>query len=138
MVAAALAFVVLLSPPECDEGNAARCAAPLAKGERAPFDGQLLTVELAVALGQKAERCDALLGIEVDRAKKLAAVDLDLERQLRKIDAEAARQAREVFERRIAELAPPWYERPSVVAAVTVVLTGSVFALASYGVGQLR
>jgi hypothetical protein len=137
-MAAALALVALFLPPQCDEGTIDKCVVPLAKGERAPYDGQLLSTEIAIALGQKAEKCDALLSLEIDRVKKLAAIDLDLERQLRKIDTDAARLARELLERRIAESVVPWYERPSVTAAVTVVLTGSVFALASYGVGQLR
>lgn len=49
-------------------------AVPLQAGEPAPFDGQLLTPELAIRLGQKAEGCEERINIEVRRVEALAVV----------------------------------------------------------------
>lgn len=118
-------------PPECD---AEVCSAPLKRGERAPFDGQLLTTDLAIQLGQRAERCEVLSKLDVEHAKAIAAIDLGLERKLRELEAEAARQREAALVRALEAERARWYERPAFVATVAVAAS---FA-AVWAAGQLR
>jgi hypothetical protein len=107
------------------------CATPLAKGERAPFDGQLLTPKLAIKLGQRAEAFDLRLKLEVDHATKLAALDLTLEKRLREIDAAAASAREDALRRALEEERQRWYERPPFVAAASAALAvGLLFGAA--------
>lgn len=138
-------WLVLLGAPEpdqryCDPGEPRHCAVGLQEGQKAPFAGQLLSDDLAVSLGLKADGCDARLAIEVDFAKRAAGVELGLERQLRAIDQDACKQATALLQRRLEEALapPPVYERPWFVATVTAVLTVTAGSLAIWGAGQLR
>lgn len=130
----ALAPLAVSPTVECDEREPSRCAASIRKGEAAPFDGQVLTTSLAIALGQKAESCDARIAIELEHAKRVAAIDLELERRLRSIEAEASIHARQALERYADELRPRWWEKPIIVSGVTA----GVVLLAVFAVGQLR
>ena len=104
-------------------------AVPLAKGQPAPFDGQLLSTELAIRLGMKAETCERRVGIEVTHAARLVQVDLDLCERKREIDA-AARQAERELMTKAVDGAAVWYRDPVFVAATSVVLTAVVIVLA--------
>lgn len=110
----------LLAVPACDGAD---CATPLRAGEPAPHDGQLLTTSLAIRLGQRADRCDAVVAIELERARALAAVDLALERELRRLETEAAARKAAALERAIEAAEPPWHERPAFVAAASAALS---------------
>lgn len=127
-------------PSSCDPDRPKHCAAPLQRGQAAPFDGQLLTPELAIDLGLKADGCEGRVALEVDYAKRAAAVELGLEQQLRRIDQDACRQAQALWEKRYAEAIepPPLYERPWFIAGVTFVVTVAAGSLAIWGAGQLR
>jgi hypothetical protein len=110
---------------------------PLQKGQAALFDGQLMTPELAIILGLKADGCDARTALEVDFAKKSAGVELKLEKELRQIDQDSCKTATSFLQDRLEGAAPPWYERPWFVAGVTFVLTVTAVSLAIWGAGQL-
>lgn len=144
-LAASLALAAPGAPPEpdpryCDPGEPRHCATALQRGQQAPFGGQLLTDDLAVSLGLKADGCDARVAIEVDFAKRAAGVDLGLERQLRSIDQESCKAATSLLQERLKQAyePPPLYERPWFVASVTFVLTVGAGSLAIWGAGQLR
>lgn len=121
----------------CDPNAPKNCATGLQRGQAAPFSGQLLSADLALNLGLKAEYCDARLTLEVDRAKALLQLDLDSERRLRAIDAEGAKAAQELLLKRLAE-ATPWYERPWFVASAAVLGTVAAYALAMKSADWIR
>jgi len=138
---------VLLAVPniaaaECDPDNPALCAQAVTKGQPVPFDGQLLTVPLAIKLSQKADRCDQVTTLEVDFAKKLAGVDLALERQLSAADTAAHARELKAMEAAMEEAkeaaSVPFYERPWFVGTVTGILVVGGFTFAVWGAGQLR
>ncbi len=81
---------------------AEKLAEPISKGQPAPFDGQVLTTELAVALGLKAERCDTETDLFVQRAERLCRIDVLEQVRLREIDREAWKQKQKLYERRLS------------------------------------
>lgn len=144
-VVASLALAAPGAPGEpdprfCDQDQPKHCAMPLQRGQAAPFEGQLLTTELAIDLGLKADSCAARVALEVDFAKKTAGVDLDLEKRLREVDRVACNSATSILQKRLeAAYEPvPFYERPWFVATVTTVLVVTAGSLAVWGAGQLR
>lgn len=114
----------------CDPQAPEKCSAPIKKGEPAPYDGQVLTVPLAIDLGQKAAHCDERIRLDVDFAKEVAAVKLSEEQELHRIDNQTADAIKEMMRQRIAEAAPKWYEQPVFVVAVTATCTVALYALA--------
>lgn len=123
--------------PQCDPDNPKMCASPLVKGERAPYSGQLLTPDLALALGLKADRCDAMLKIEREAAKKETKITVELERQLKTNCDRRCKLEKRVIRWEVdhwKEAAKvPWYEKPVFVATVTAVVVGGMF----YGLAQV-
>jgi hypothetical protein len=114
----------------CDPDEPTHCAVPLAQGAPAPFSGQLVTTELAISLGQKAEKCGAWTKLEVDRVAEMAEAERMHQAELRTIERDACREKTKSLETALDEVeARPWWEHPAFVAAVsvvgtTVVLTG--------------
>ncbi len=102
------------------------CAVEVSKGEAAPFTGQLVTKELAISLGQKADSCDVVTKREVDFAKKMERIDIDRLQKLVAIDKAANDQRVKLL---MAELKreQTWWKHPAVVAGGTVVLTVLMF-----------
>lgn len=118
---------------ECDEDNWALCAQPLMQGQPAPFDGQLLTPELAIKLGQKALDFDIELSIQMGRQQKLHEIELNYQKELYEIEAKGAEDKIALLERRLEEASTvPWYRTPVFVAVVSCVSTGLVFVGAAY------
>lgn len=116
------------SEPVCDPKDPTRCSAPLRTGDLAPFNGQLLSPDLAIDLGQKAELFDLRLDLELKRATGLLQADLSLERQLRENNRKAFEAQIVLLTTRLEEAHHRlWWEHPVFVAAVAVVLTGLVF-----------
>lgn len=110
------------------------CAAPILKGEAAPFDGQVLTTELAIKLGQKADFCDKRLAIELSRATQLADIELEKMRALRKIDEDAHAEQLRIMQKKVdAALDRPFWREPWFVALTTATVT----LAAAVGVGWL-
>jgi hypothetical protein len=127
------------SPAQCDPDNPEHCAQPLAKGETAPFSGQLLTPELAIDLGQKADSCDARVEIESNRVQRLAEIDVTLARRLLEIERDAARQQVDLLTTRLEEARDiRFYERPVFVAAASVAATVALFAVTAYGLDAVQ
>lgn len=116
--------------PICDHRDRRPCAVALLKGETAPYDGQLLTTDLAIRQGQKVEHCDARMAIEVDRANQLAEVKINLEKRLRAIDTEAYELQLKVMQKHLEKAGKrSWLEHPAVVATMTaVVVVGALYA----------
>jgi len=133
-----LLLLLLVAMPECDAQDPTRCAAPINKGDVAPFDGQILTPALAIVLSQKAERCEATHKLEVDYAKRLSDNDLELERMRGAVDVETHRLEADACKRHLEAALPPWYAHPIFVATVASVLTSGAFTLAIIGAGKLR
>jgi hypothetical protein len=120
--------------PECDPDDPKLCATPIRKGELAPFDGQVLTTELAIKLGQKAEFCDKRLVIELSRATQLAEIELAKEKAFRKIDQDMHAEQLRILRSKIDDsLDRPFWREPWFVAAATATIT----VAAVVGVGWL-
>lgn len=120
----ALTLPVQAAETICDPDQPSHCARPLQKGEEAPFSGQLLSTELSLDLGLKADFCEEKLKLELDFQKKTLGLDLNLERQLRENDRKAWEAERALLIKRLEEAqAGHWYEHPAFVATVTAVLT---------------
>lgn len=118
---------------ECDEKNWALCAQPLLQGERAPFDGQLLSPELAIELGQKALDFDIEMSIRLDRQRQLHDIEMAYQKEIHDLDNAAAEKQIDLLAKELEEAsAVPWYRTPVFVAVVSCVTTGLVFVGAAY------
>lgn len=112
-------------------------AVPISKGDPAPFAGQLLTTDLAIRLGQKADRCDSIIELEKLHQQELAMVQVNLARQKEALANEARIQERKVWETRL-EHATSWYTHPLFVAAVTAVSVGLLVYAAKETIVDVR
>jgi hypothetical protein len=111
----------------CDAENPDLCSQPLQAGEVAPFSGQLITTELAITLGQKAEYCDTRIRLETEFIASQFQLDLDLERRLHQIDNEGCVEKVDLLNQRLKERQErKWYRHPLFVSTVSVILTGVV------------
>lgn len=114
--------------PECDPSDPSRCSTPIKEGQPAPYDGQVLSTDLAIDLGQKAELFELRLGLELERATSLLKADLSLERRLRENDQQAFEAQIDLLTNRLEEAHHRlWYEHPLFIAAVSAVVTGLIF-----------
>ncbi len=118
----------------CDQIQTDHCSMSLLVGEKAVFSGQLLSVRLAVSLGQKAQYCDARLELEVGKVTRTFQIDLELEKRKHVIDNQANDQKVKLLQKAVEKAAHRlWFERPWFVATVTAVaVVASIF-----GVGKL-
>lgn len=123
-----LSFLSASAKAECD---GTKCAEPLAKGQRAPFEGQLLSTELAIDLGLKAEQCDARLGLEKQYRERSMQIEISHLQRVHTIDLEAAMAREKVLEEALSR-ASPWYKEPMFIAAISVAGTVAVFFGAVY------
>ena len=125
--------------PTCDEANPKQCTVYLQKADVTPYAGMLLTVDLAVKLGQKADKCDAVIQIERDYQKQKDDVALNLERQMHQIDTEQAKQSMDAMKKRYEQMIEiPLIERPWIVAGTTVIVTTAAIVLAIWAASKLR
>lgn len=138
LLSVAFLCALALSSPKCSTVD--ECAQPVYQGDEVPFTGQLLSTELAIAIGQKAEKCDERIKIDVGFAKKEAGLDLEHEKRLRAInqDAHALELGAVQADRdRWKELADtPFYEKPWFVVTITAVVVGAIFVGASQVPGR--
>ena len=130
------------SPIECDPKHPNQCSMPIARGQISLLDGMVLTTELAIFLGQKADGVDALLKIQKEHLDKLHEADKALAVALVKADltvatASAAAQRRQTdywerrassAEQRLSE-GPPWYLHPALMVTYGVVVTTIIVAI---------
>jgi len=112
---------------ECDPEFRDFCAIRVDEGEPAPFSGQLLSDELAIALIQKAEDCDKECELKLARTSSVTNVLLDAAEKALILQRDAANQegfvrGRSVgYEEGYKAASPSWYERPVVAVVLTAV-----------------
>jgi hypothetical protein len=122
----------------CDPNDPKSCVQPLSVGQAAPFAGLLLTPRRAAKLGVMAGECQARVDLGVEREQELAQVKLQGLQQLRDNDKQAAQLQIDLLTRRMADLAPRWYEHPAFVAVLTGLTTVAVLALSVKTVQALK
>jgi hypothetical protein len=94
------------------------------KGQVAPFDGQLVSPDLAITLGQRAEHCDARIELEANRVRGLEKAETKLCQRMADIDKAAAGEREKVLQKSLEACeGQPWWESPPFVVTVTVVVT---------------
>ena len=121
-------------PPYCDPEKPENCQLRLLEGEGAPFTGQLLSIDLAIAIGQKAYWCDQRLDLEIDKKTQKLLIQVKLEQKLRQIQSEKDKEKIDTLTERIKTLEnPPFYEHPIFVSLATV----GAMLLTIYGISQL-
>ena len=120
-----------LAEVQCKPDNPKHCVQPISKGQLSLLDGQVLSTELAIHLGQKAEKHDILLEEAVNKEKELGQIRLNNEKQLSAIELEAEAQRTAYWQQRAleAEKGPPFYQKPIFVIPVTVVTVLAVVKL---------
>jgi len=123
---------------ECDGEDFSMCAQPLLKGEKAPFDGQLLTPELAISLSQRAMAFDVQLEIELERVQKLHEIEMGYQRDINNLDKESSKKQIDLLEKRLNEVQKiAWYRNPVFVSITSCVATVLVVFGATYLVKAL-
>lgn len=120
--------------PVCDEAG---CVVELMRGETAPFNGQLLSPELAIAVASRANDCAAVIEIELARSSSIARADLvaSERRAAAEIDAlrrivKTTQEDRDLYRAESARRVEPphWTASPWFVASVSVLATIGLIA----------
>lgn len=122
-----IVLVALAAPPTCS-GDLQALA--LTQGEPAPFAGQLLTPDLAICLGQRANDAEKRFRLDLDRQLRLSKFDLDHEKRLHQIDLEADAAEKDALNRALEAATPPFYERPAFTIPTTAAVIITIFLLA--------
>lgn len=125
-------------PKTCSKEKPEHCVQPLEKGEPAPFAGQLYTFELALDHSEIVHDFQNRLKIDAGHLQDRFGIRLKGMERLRELDAEAAKAREKLYLAAIEDASPPWYERPTFIVPVTIVVTAgvilTVFAIAAkYG-----
>lgn len=94
----------------------------------APFSGQLVEPERAIALGQRAERAEKMLELTLTATRAHWKAQTALQSTIGQIERRACRDRERALEADIERARGSWYEAPVVVAAVTVVAVVLTFA----------
>lgn len=116
------------SPPiECAPGWPTRCVVEIRAGEKARFDGQLMTPDLAIHLGQAAEGCRAITQAAVTATAAVAQEDKKRDDRIWRAKLRVVEIERDAWKRASQR---PWLEHPVVVAGVTTGAISVVFGLA--------
>ena len=139
-----LAVVMCLStltpPLPCD--GAKLCAVPVAAGQPAPYDGQLLTPDLALHLGQQAEGCDARLRLLTNRMGQEAGIEQRRLRSLGAAEINTLRTALLDCDHALTEVQQalrqqhPWWRSPALWLPVVAVASAGVTAWALGAAGR--
>jgi len=136
----ALVWALLLYPQatwsqtfakECDPADARSCVQPLAAGELAPFDGQLLTMRRAAKLAAAAGACSERLKLELEREKEISSSELDYVKAVCAAEQASAKTQQDLLMRRIAalesETGPSWL--PMIIAGASMIGSVSMLVL---------
>jgi hypothetical protein len=111
-------LVVLAVTPICREGAPEFCSAPILRGEVSPFDGQVLTTEMAIEQSQAARHCDKHTEIHVKRVADRADHQKRLLERLHALDTASYERQVKYLTERIEEAQKaserPWYEHPLI------------------------
>ena len=126
----ALSGALYAASKVCDPEHKTQCAIALKKGYLAPFDGQLLSDDLAIKIGLKLENCLQQLAVknDLELAIKKLKIDLQLSENLRKLDtAKFLKQKNLLINRLKMRHATPFFEKPLVVIIITTVAVSALF-----------
>ena len=125
----------------CSPTDKASCLQIVVKGEPVPFTGTLFTPRGVAKSKAKAEHCDARVEMEIGESNELWDIKLQLEQGKRTNDKETAALREDLLRGNLEEALKqrdvPIVEHPVFVATVTAVVVSVVYALATYGAGQL-
>ena len=91
---ACIASLLFAANVTCSSEFPDRCSQPIKRGEASKLNGQVLSTELAVALGQKASSAPARQRLAVRTATTALGLRLGLEIRKAKIDLETERTQR--------------------------------------------
>lgn len=140
MLGLLVTLTIAQTPPGviCDQSNPTHCSAPIQKGQPSLLEGQVLTTDLAIFLGQKAAEADSRLRLELDRVSKNHKIDLNLAKKEAEIDLHACTSSASVQKHRAdileaqleeAESGPSWYASPPALFGYGVATTLLILAL---------
>lgn len=105
----------------------------VAKGQPAPFQGQLFDTPTALRWGNYLQQCRVRLVSDVELQKKLDDADLRYTQRVLELEREKYARVTAALEKRVQETEeelrhPPWYREPWFGVAVGVVATVGVLA----------
>lgn len=116
----------------CDPIKTTHCSAPISKGEEAPMDGYILSEDLVIDLGQKAEAADLRVELATQKEKEIADQRVDYQKKLDNIDLTVSKREAEYWkERTVKAEHKPLIEKPIVIIAVTAITTVAVILVAN-------
>lgn len=122
----------------CDPDDPTRCSQAILRGQKALLDGQLMSTNLAIYLGQAANSCQERTAIEINRAVGKIQIDLKMEQQLRAIDAENYRERSQLLKNRLKAVEdPPWYKEVEVIWVFGIVV-GVAATVGAYHLAALH
>jgi hypothetical protein len=117
-----------LTEVECADGWPARCSVEILAGEKARFDGQLFTPDMAIYLGQSTNACDERIKAEVARTSSTAKEDQKRDIAIINADHKAEKRVLEVERDAYKEAADrSFLEYPVVVSIVTAAVLIGLF-----------
>ncbi len=139
-----LLLALMVGEIECTPGWPDRCAVALEAGEEAPFEGQLLSPELAIWYAQTASAAETKAAAAIARERSLGAAERERDLRILKADLKAEygeRIARAEARADAAESQPsPWLVA-GLTAGGMLVLCGLVvlsLGSASAAVASIR
>ena len=109
--------IIFFAPKVLAQENPLDEAVSISHNDRAPFDGIILPIELAIQLGLRIENLQRRLTLDVEREQQLCSAQLAFETRRRELEQERSEYQIRLLEDRVleqaAELAEPipWYRR---------------------------
>lgn len=134
-----LIFSIFATPALCDDAPAEKLTTSLKKGDKAPFEGVLLSIPLAAEIKNNCapdviqKRCDVKVNEAVSLCKSESQKELDIFGEKLKAQEEKYEKILKAKDEEIKiirdQLKPPaWYEKPTLWFAVGVVAGGATVA----------
>lgn len=128
----ALLLLALSAPPrtievDCRDGWPTRCTAGLYAKEQAPFDGVLLTGDLAAHLFLVEKNMQERIDKAVEKETKVKDVEVQHQKDLRAIDqkafADKLDETNKAHARELDRVRMKWYEHPVFVMPASILGT---------------
>ena len=88
----------LVAKPKCQEDDLSKCRVVIRTGQKAPFDGVLLTTPFAAELAAKLDGCLATVDAERERADKIQAIERSACAAKLEIAADAAKAKQQAIQ----------------------------------------
>lgn len=112
---------------DCRKSHPSRCTAGMYAKEKAPFDGVLMTGDLAAYLYLTEKNEQKRIDLAVKKATELKDLEIQHQKDLREIDKEAFEEKLQIKDEAHAQqlelVRRPWYEHPAFIIPVTVAAT---------------